>query len=68
MTSPLREVKVGDALVVRLRVREIGQDGAIWCDSPFRRFSGNYVAIYPEPEIVAIEPAGRRALENSHDK
>lgn len=64
----LRDVKVGDALVVRLRVREIGHDGAIWCDSPFRKVSGNYAAIYPEPEIVAVESAGRAALENTDEQ
>lgn len=56
----LAEVRTGDALIIRVRVREIGLDGALWCDNPFHKTSGRYAAIVPHPEVIAVEKAEPR--------
>jgi hypothetical protein len=48
----LAKAKPGDHLLVRVKVREVGIDGAVWCDNPFAKINGKYAAFSPTPDIV----------------
>lgn len=52
----LSKIKVGDHVVLRLKVREISEDGGVWLDSPFYRCSGAYGLLSANLYVVGHEP------------